>query len=109
MRSWWRGPIRSTPCATNKRAAMIRNYLVTALRSFQRHKLYGFINIAGLAVGLCCAIFIILYLHDELSYDKWIPDSGNVWRVETTFAFPGRHPRFWTEAPYPTISAMQAQ
>src|SRR6185503_12396251 len=88
---------------------MIWNYLVTALRSFRRHKLYGFINIAGLAVGLCCAIFIILYLRDELSYDKWIPDSENIWRVETTFAFPGRHPRFWTEAPYPTISAMQAQ
>ena len=63
---------------------MIWNYLVTALRSFRRHKLYGFINIAGLAVGLACAIFIILYLRDELSYDKWIADSENIWRVETT-------------------------
>ena len=37
---------------------MFRNYLVTALRNIARHKLYSFINIAGLAVGLACVIFI---------------------------------------------------
>ncbi len=88
---------------------MVWNYLVTALRSLQRHKLYGFINIGGLAVGLCCAIFIILYLRDELSYDKWVPDSENVYRVESTFILPGRVPDFWREVPYPVVTAMQAQ
>ncbi|HZQ40247.1 MAG TPA: ABC transporter permease, partial [Rhizomicrobium sp.] len=88
---------------------MIWNYLVTALRSFQRHKLYGFINIAGLAVGLACAIFIILYLRDELSYDKWIPDSENIWRVETTFSSPGRDHDFFTVVPFPVVNVMQAQ
>ena len=85
---------------------MIWNYLVTALRSFQRHKLYGFINIGGLAVGLCCAIFIILYLRDELSYDKWVPDSENVYRVESTFTLPGKVADFWREVPYPVVTAM---
>ncbi len=61
---------------------MFRNYLVTALRNIARHKLYSFINIAGLAVGLACAIFIILFVRDELSYDKWIPGSENLYRVE---------------------------
>jgi putative ABC transport system permease protein len=88
---------------------MIWNYLVTALRSFRRHKLYGFINIAGLAVGLACAIFIILYLRDELSYDKWIADSENIWRVESTFSFPGKDPDFWSVVPFPVPIAMQAQ
>ncbi len=88
---------------------MIWNYLVTALRSFRRHKLYGFINIAGLAVGLACAIFIILYLRDELSYNRWIADSENVWRVETTFSSPGRDHDFFTVVPFPVINAMQAQ
>ena len=88
---------------------MIWNYLVTALRSFRRHKLYGFINIAGLAVGLACAIFIILYLRDELSYEKWIADSENIWRVETTFSSPGRDNDFFTVVPFPVINAMQAQ
>jgi putative ABC transport system permease protein len=88
---------------------MIWNYLVTALRSFRRHKLYGFINIAGLAVGLACAIFIILYLRDELSYDKWIADSENIWQVETTFSSPGRDHDFFTVVPFPVVNAMQAQ
>ena len=39
---------------------MFHNYLIMALRNFIRHKLYSFINIAGLTVGLTCAIFIIL-------------------------------------------------
>ena len=69
---------------------MIRNYLVIALRNIVRHKLYAFINIAGLAVGLTCAILITLFVRDELSYDKWIPGSENLWRVEVTYRVPGR-------------------
>ncbi len=88
---------------------MIQNYLVTALRNFARHKLYSFINIAGLAVGLACAIFIILYLNDELSYDKWIPDSQDIYRVEAKFFVPGGQPRFFTVVPFPVPLAMQAQ
>ena len=61
---------------------MFRNYLTVALRNIVRHKLYSFINIAGLAVGLACAILIILFVRDELSYDKWIPGSDNLYRVE---------------------------
>src|SRR6185312_13714785 len=69
---------------------MFRNYLVTALRNIVRYKLYSFINIAGLAVGLCCVVLIALFVRDELSYDKWIPGSANLWRVEVTFHAPGR-------------------
>ena len=61
---------------------MFRNYLVIALRNIVRHKLYSFINIAGLAVGLACVILIILFVRDELSYDKWIPGSDKLYRVE---------------------------
>ena len=41
---------------------MFGNYLSSALRSIARHKLYSFINIAGLAVGLTCVMFIILFV-----------------------------------------------
>ena len=54
---------------------MFRNYLTVALRTLVRHKLYSFINIAGLTVGLTCAIFIILFVRDQLSYDRWIPGA----------------------------------
>ncbi|HUE64316.1 MAG TPA: ABC transporter permease [Rhizomicrobium sp.] len=69
---------------------MIRNYLIIALRNIVRHKLYAFINIAGLAVGLTCAILITLFVRDELSYDRWISGSENLWRVEVTYRVPGR-------------------
>jgi len=88
---------------------MIGNYLVTAWRNLVRHKLYGFINIAGLAVGLACAIFILLYLRDELSWDRWIPDSENLYRVESTFSLPGRDPDFFTVTPWPVVPTMQAE
>ncbi|HEY3777639.1 MAG TPA: ABC transporter permease [Rhizomicrobium sp.] len=87
---------------------MLRNYLVTALRNFARHRLYSFINIAGLAVGLACVIFIALFLRDELSWNRWIPDSGNVWRVETTYTYPGSAAENEATAPFPLGAAMQA-
>src|SRR6202046_3882848 len=68
---------------------MFHNYLITALRNFTRHKLYSFINIAGLTVGLACAIFIILFVRDQLSYDRWIPGTEHLYRVERTIVMPG--------------------
>ncbi len=63
---------------------MFRNYLTIALRNLVRHKLYSVINIAGLAVGLACVLFIILFARDELSYDTWVPDTANLYRLEMT-------------------------
>jgi putative ABC transport system permease protein len=88
---------------------MFRNYLVTALRNILRHKLYSFINICGLAVGLTCAIFIILFVRDELSYDKWIAGTENLYRVEVTFQVPGQAPFVWSVVPFPVPDAMLAQ
>ena len=88
---------------------MFRNYLITALRNFTRHRLYSFINIAGLTVGLTCAIFIILLLRDELSYDRWIPGAENLYRVEGTFHVPGQPTFIGTRATFPEPDAMQAQ
>jgi putative ABC transport system permease protein len=85
---------------------MFRNYIVVALRNIIRHKLYSFINIAGLTVGLVCAIFIILFIRDEISYDKWIPDSENLYRVESTFIRSGESGAW---SPYPVPVAMQQE
>ena len=89
---------------------MFRNYLVTALRAMARHKLYSFINIAGLAVGLACAILIMLFVRDELSYDKWIPGAENLWRLEITYHVPGRSdPIITAQTPMPIPPAMHDQ
>jgi len=88
---------------------MFRNYLTIALRNIARHKLYSFINIAGLAVGLACVIFIILFFRDEVSYDKWIPGSENLYRVENTINEPGHDPHRGTTIPFPVPLAMSQQ
>ena len=88
---------------------MLQNYLITALRNLTRHKLYSFINIAGLTVGLTCAIFIILFVRDELSYDHWIPGTENLYRVEVTWHIPGQPPAPTTLAPFVATETMLAQ
>jgi putative ABC transport system permease protein len=88
---------------------MIRNYLIVAFRNLARHKLYSFINIAGLTVGLTCAIFIILFVRDQLSYDRWIPGTGNLYRVEETVSLPGKAPRLSARIPFAATQAMLDQ
>jgi putative ABC transport system permease protein len=88
---------------------MFWNYLVTALRNIIRHKLYSFINIAGLAVALTCVILIAVFVSDELSYDRWIPGADRLWRVEVTFHFPGKPELPTPHASMPMLPAMREQ
>lgn len=60
---------------------MFANYLLTALRNFKKNKVYSFINVAGLALGLTCTILIMLWVHDELSYDRYNKNGENVYRL----------------------------
>ncbi len=85
---------------------MFRNYLVTALRNLIRHKLYSFINIAGLAVGLACVIFVILFIRDELSYDTWIPGTQGLYRIEVEIYVAGHNPLAIASVPFAMPSAM---
>jgi putative ABC transport system permease protein len=86
-----------------------RHYLWVAARGIVRHRLYSAINIASLAVGLTCIIFVILFVRDELSYDKWIPDTANLYRVELTVDIPGRSPLAMAVTPYPMPAVMRDQ
>ena len=60
---------------------MLKNYLKIALRNLYRHKAYSLINIIGLAVGLACSILILLWVNNELSYDKFHKDFKDIYRV----------------------------
>ena len=50
---------------------MIKNYLKIAFRNLSKNKIYSFINIAGLAVGIAVAMLIGLWVWDELSFNKY--------------------------------------
>ncbi len=59
---------------------MIRNYLRVALRNLRNYKAYSVINIVGLAVGIACCIAIMVYVRDELSYDRFNKFADRIYR-----------------------------
>ncbi len=61
---------------------MLRNYLVIAYRNFVRHKLFSFINVFGLAVGLGVCMMIAVWVLKETSYDRFHSNAGRIFRVE---------------------------
>ncbi len=63
------------------RFAMLRNYLKTTFRNLQRQKTQSTINILGLAIGLTCCILILLFVRDELSFDKFNENHDRIYRV----------------------------
>lgn len=60
---------------------MLKNYLLTAWRIMVRQKAYTIINILGLSLGIAASMLIIIYIADELSYDKFIKDVDRMYRV----------------------------
>jgi putative ABC transport system permease protein len=61
---------------------MLKNYLKIALRNLRRQKGYSFINIGGLAVGMTCILLILLWVQDELSFDRFHANAKTLYRVE---------------------------
>ena len=66
---------------------MLKNYLKIVLRNIKRHKGYSFINIAGLAIGMACTVLILLWVRDELSYDRFHENGDNIYRVVADVSF----------------------
>lgn len=60
---------------------MLKNYFKIALRNLRKNPVYSFINIFGLALGMGVSILILLYVHYELSYDRYHEDSDRIVRV----------------------------
>ena len=60
---------------------MWKNHLRVALRNLAKNKAFNFINIAGLAIGLASSIFIILYIVNEVGYDRFNENGKNMYRL----------------------------
>jgi len=67
---------------------MIQNYLKVAWRAIFRNKLTAFINIAGLAIAIACALLIYLFVNDELSYDRYHSKADRIYRINRSFHSP---------------------
>lgn len=71
---------------------MLKNYIKIAFRNITRHKIYSFINIVGLAVGMAACILIFLWVQDELSYDRFHENADNIYRVVENQYYSGQEP-----------------
>lgn len=77
---------------------MFKNYLKITIRNLIRNKMYSFLNIAGLAIGIACCILILLYVQDELSFDRFHEKADRIYRINTHFEIPERKMHFATTA-----------
>lgn len=68
---------------------MIKNYLKIAFRNLFRNKFYSLLNISGLAIGIACCLLIVLFVTDELSYDRYYENSDSTYRLTMAGALNG--------------------
>ncbi|MGE0771147.1 MAG: ABC transporter permease [Cyclobacteriaceae bacterium] len=60
---------------------MIKNYLILSIRKFRRQKLYSLVNLFGLTIGLTSVMLIMLYVIDEVSFDRFHEKANRIYRV----------------------------
>ncbi len=72
---------------------MFQNYFKIAWRNLRKNKVFSFINIFGLSVGLTCCMLISLYLFNEFSYDSYHTNADRVYLLGTNFIDEGKDSR----------------
>lgn len=66
---------------TNNQPDMWKNYILVAFRNLWKSRFFSLINILGLALGIACFLFIIIFVKDELSYDSYHENAGRLYRM----------------------------
>jgi putative ABC transport system permease protein len=70
---------------------MLKNYFTVAIRNLRKHSFYSFINVAGLSIGLAICFIIILFVINEISYDKHFANADQIYRIKSEIKFGGNH------------------
>lgn len=60
---------------------MLKSLITIAFRNILRDKVYSLINLLGLTIGITCSLFLLMYIADELSYDRYHADAENIYRI----------------------------
>ena len=60
---------------------MFKNYFKIAVRNLQKQKVFAFINISGLSIGIACFTLLLLYITNELSFDKFNKNGKDIYRA----------------------------
>jgi len=80
---------------------MFLNYLKIALRNMRRHKVYSFINIFGLSLGMACCILILFWVYDEWSYNRFHQNLNEIYRVYEEQVFSSGQRSLTSSSHYP--------
>lgn len=62
---------------------MIKNLLLVAIRNFKKDKWYSLLNILRLIIGITYSLFLIFYITDELSYDRYHEKADRIFRIDS--------------------------
>lgn len=97
-RSWyWRQTLKSVPSYFKyfifRTLDMLKNYFKSAFRNMKRDKVYTFLNLAGLAVGMSCFIIISLWVQHELSFDMFHAKSDRIFRINNILTLKEGNPQ----------------
>ena len=68
---------------------MFKNYFTVAIRNLRKHSFYSFINVAGLSIGIAICFIIVLFVINELSYDKHFANADRIYRIKSDIKFGG--------------------
>ncbi|WP_413667772.1 ABC transporter permease [Mucilaginibacter sp. Mucisp86] len=79
---------------------MLRNYFKVAFRNLGKHRIISVINIAGLAIGITAAVFIMLWVQNEFSFDNYHKDPDNIYRVKVKLSITKNETWLWESSPY---------
>lgn len=81
---------------------MIKNYLKTAWRNLVKNKFYSLINVTGLSIGLAVGIMVLLWVQNELSYDKFHKNADNIYKINSHLGT-GTSAQVWNGSPGPLM------
>jgi putative ABC transport system permease protein len=85
---------------------MVKNLLLVALRNFKRDKWYSLLNILGLTIGTTFSLFLIFYIKDELSYDRYHKKADRIYRINAHIKEPDKDTMRWAVTPFPMAPAL---
>ncbi|HRI22818.1 MAG TPA: ABC transporter permease, partial [Panacibacter sp.] len=85
---------------------MFKNLLPVALRNFVIDKWYSLLNILSLTIGITFSVFLIFYIKDELSYDKYNEKADRICRINAYVKEPEKDTMKWAITPFPMAQAL---
>lgn len=87
---------------------MLTNYIKIAWRNLQKDRFYSLLNIIGLTIGVTCGLLLLLYVTDELSYDKYHTNASRIYRIASQIREPDKS-FGWTSTQAPVAKTLKQE